>query len=147
MVVNYKYENFLIDLGKLIQEIKIGWKIISNVTLKKYSKPQGEDPKDPDKNNILYICYKDFRNFKEKNGDKVIEQLNKLIKDSSKRGDNTEPFTRQKINLIYVRKLIHEGKEKEAFATFHRTFPYCMPYRFFWTLRNLLIIQFNSFSI
>ncbi|MFX1233351.1 MAG: hypothetical protein ACFFBY_02235 [Promethearchaeota archaeon] len=52
-----------------------------------------------------------------------------MIKAREIRGNKLEPFKQQKINLMNVKHLIHEGKEREAFTSFYRAFPYCMPYR------------------
>ncbi|MFX1497772.1 MAG: hypothetical protein ACFFBH_09615 [Promethearchaeota archaeon] len=94
-----------------------------------FSTPQGRDPKDPKESNSLELCHKDFKNFKERNGDKIIELLSTLITNREIKRDRPEPFKQQKVNLIKVKSLIHEGKEREAFETFYRAFPYCMPYR------------------
>lgn len=102
---------------------------MSKVTLKRDSISQGKDPKDRREGNFLEICNKDFRNFKEKDGDQIIKLLDKLIKDREIRGNKSEPFEQQKINLMNVKHLVHEGKEREAFRSFYRAFPYCMPYR------------------
>ena len=102
---------------------------MSKITLKKYPISQGKDPKDQREGNLLEICHKDFRNFKEKDGDQIIKLLDELIKAHEIRGNKSESFKQQKINLMNVKHLIHEGKEKEAFTSFYRAFPYCMPYR------------------
>lgn len=94
-----------------------------------FSTPQGRNPKDPRESNFLELCHKDFKNFKDINGDKIIDLLSNLIKNHEIRDNKPEPFKQQRINLINVKSLIHEGKEREAFATFYRAFPYCMPYR------------------
>ena len=90
---------------------------------------QEKDPKDPRERNYLDICYKDFRNFKETNGEDIIEFLSSLVKDHEMRGNKPEIIKQQKRSLENVLKFVKQGSEKEAFSLFHRTFPYCMPYR------------------
>ncbi|MGB5909975.1 MAG: hypothetical protein WBH31_02145 [Promethearchaeia archaeon] len=82
-----------------------------------------KDPKDPREGNYLDLCYKDFRNFKEKNGKDILEFLSKSIKEHEGRGNRPEIIRNQKINLENVVKLLKEGNDIKAFSNFHRTFP------------------------
>jgi len=82
-----------------------------------------KDPKDPREGNYLDLCYKDFRNFKEKNGKDILEFLSKLIKEQEGRGNRPEIIRNQKINLENLVKLLKEGNDIKAFSNFHRTFP------------------------
>jgi len=79
----------------------------------------------------LILCRKDFKDFTERNGNEIIEFLGKLVKDQEVMGKKTEIFKQHKDSLENVKKLIKEGNSKDAFLTFHRSFPYCMPYRKF----------------
>lgn len=96
---------------------------MSNVTAKNYIISMEKDPKDPREGNYLDLCYKDFRNFKEKNGKDILEFLSKLIKEQEGRGDRPEIIRNQKINLENVVKFLKEGNDIKAFSNFHRTFP------------------------
>jgi len=90
---------------------------------------KGKFPRKPEYIKILEICRKDFKNFKEDNGEKIIENLDSQIKNT---GQFTTPNNKslvQKDNLERVRKLIQEGKEDFAFSLFFRTFPSCLPHR------------------
>jgi len=90
---------------------------------------EGRYPRQPDRTAILMICKEDFRKFKEKNGNVVIEYLSTLIKDLENKGLDPDIYKRQKENLEQVKSLLVDGKEKLAFSHFTRTFPYCMPHR------------------
>jgi hypothetical protein len=90
---------------------------------------KGRYPRQPDRTSILTICKEDFRNFKDRNGNIIIEYLSSLIKDLKKRGLDPDIYIRQKENLEEVKTLVVKGKEKAAFSLFTRTFPYCMPHR------------------
>lgn len=97
---------------------------MSKVTAKNYILSMEKDPKDPREGNYLDLCYKDFRNFKEKNGKDILEFLSKLIKEQEGRGNRPEIIRNQKINLENAVKLLKEGNDIKAFSNFHRTFPY-----------------------
>ena len=86
-------------------------------------------PKKPVYGKVLEACWKDFRNFKKDNGNRLIEHFNARIKSLAKLDVPNKVLVNQKENLESVRKLIHEGKEDIAFSIFFRTFPSCLPYR------------------
>lgn len=90
---------------------------------------KGKFPKKPEDSKILEVCRKEFRNFKEDNGNKVIENLDFRIKSTAKLCTPNSILLNQKENLESVRKLIQEGKEDIAFSIFFRTFPSCLPHR------------------
>jgi hypothetical protein len=85
-----------------------------------------EPPRDP---NNISLCMKDFYNFKEQNGNKILEFLNSLIRTSEIRGFNSEELIVYKTQLDRVNKLISEKRDNLAFDLFFRTFPTCLPYR------------------
>jgi len=62
-----------------------------------------KDPKDPRDGNYLDLCYKDFRNFKEKNGKDTIEFLSKLIKEQEGRGNR--PDLIHNFHIAKIKKL------------------------------------------
>lgn len=94
-----------------------------------YTITEGKFPKKPGYGNVLVACRKDFRNFKEDNGNRLIEHFQSRIKLSEQLGvPNTEIIT-QKEELESVKKLLQEGKENIAFSVFFRTFPSCLPHR------------------
>ncbi|MFX1358914.1 MAG: hypothetical protein ACFE8T_01090 [Promethearchaeota archaeon] len=97
---------------------------MSKVTAKNFVLSMEKDPKDPREGNYLDLCYKDFRNFKEKNGKDIIEFLSKLIKEQEGRDNRPDLIRNQKNNLVNLLKLIREGNEIKAFSNFHRTVPY-----------------------
>ena len=90
---------------------------------------KGKFPKKPEYGKVLEICRKDFRNFKEDNGNKVIENLDFRIKNIAQLNTPNNILLNQKENLESVRKLIQEGKDNIAFSIFYRTFPSCLPHR------------------
>ena len=94
-----------------------------------YTIAKGKFPKKPEYNKILAVCRKEFRNFKEDNGNKVIENLDFRIKNTAQIGTTNNILINQKEKLESVRKLIQEGKEDIAFSIFFRTFPSCLPHR------------------
>ena len=97
---------------------------MSKVTVKNYILSMEKDPKDPRDGNYLDLCYKDFRNFKEKNGKDIIEFLSKLIKEQEGRANRPDLIQNQKINLENAVKLLKEGNDIKAFSNFRRTIPY-----------------------
>jgi len=94
-----------------------------------YTMAKGKFPKKPEYNKVLEVCRKDFRNFKEDNGNKLIENLDSQIKSTAQFSTPNNILINQKENLESIRKLIHEGKEDIAFSIFFRTFPSCLPHR------------------
>ena len=86
-------------------------------------------PKKPEYGNVLKVCRKDFRNFKNDNGNRVIENFEFRIKSTAQLGTPNIILLNQKENLESVRKLIQEGREDIAFSLFFRTFPSCLPHR------------------
>ena len=90
---------------------------------------KGKFPKKPEYGKVLEICRKDFRNFKEDNGNKVIENLDCRIENIAQLNTPNNILLNQKENLESVRKLIQEGKDNIAFSIFYRTFPSCLPHR------------------
>lgn len=90
---------------------------------------KGKFPRKPEYSKILEICRKDFKNFKEDNGEKIIENLDSQIKNTGQFTTPNNISLVQKDNLERVRKLIQEGKEDFAFSLFFRTFPSCLPHR------------------
>jgi hypothetical protein len=90
---------------------------------------EGKYPKPPEGPAILSACREDFRKFKEKNGNVLLEHLSTLITDLEKRGLDPEVYIRQKENLEQVNTLVVRGEERVAFNLFTRAFPYCMPHR------------------
>lgn len=105
------------------------WDWISKVLSNPHAISKEKDPKEPKGGNFLEICRKDFRDFKEKKGEPIIEFLSNLIMEQERKGKEPGIIIQQKFNLENVRKLIKEGNERNAFSLFYRTFPYCMPYR------------------
>ena len=97
---------------------------MSKVTAKNYMLSMEKDPKDPRDGNYLDLCYKDFRNFKEKNGKDIIEFLSKLIKEQEGRSNRPDLIQDQKINLENALKLLKEGNYIKEFSNFQRTVPY-----------------------
>ena len=94
-----------------------------------YTIAKGKFPKKPEYGNVLKVCRKDFKNFKNDNGNKVIENLDFRIKSTAQLNTPNTILLNQKENLESVRKLIQEGKEDIAFSVFFRTFPSCLPHR------------------
>ena len=94
-----------------------------------YTIAKGKFPKKPEYDNVLKVCRKDFRNFKNDNGNRVIENLNFRIKNTAQLGTPNNILINQKENIENIRKLLHEGKEDIAFSVFFRTFPSCLPHR------------------
>jgi hypothetical protein len=94
-----------------------------------YTIANGKFPKKPDYGNVLEACRKDFKNFKNDNGNRVIEQVNSQIKRLAHSGGLNNILIEQKENLEKTRSLIREGKEDVAFSVFFRTFPSCLPHR------------------
>jgi len=94
-----------------------------------FSLSKGRFPKRPDETRFLAICREDFRNFKERDGNVLLEYLSTLIKDLEKGGMDPNIYKKQKENLEEVKTLIAKGQEKVAFNLFSRVFPYCMPHR------------------
>lgn len=90
---------------------------------------KGKFPKKPEYGKVLEVCRKDFRNFKEDNGNKVIENLDFRIKSTDQLNTPNNILLNQKENLENIRKLIQVGKEDIAFSIFFRTFPSCLPHR------------------
>ena len=90
---------------------------------------KGKFPKKPEYSKVLEICRKDFGNFKEDNGNKVIENLEFRIKSNAQLSTPNNILLNQKENLESIRKKIQEGKEDIAFSIFFRTFPSCLPHR------------------
>ncbi len=94
-----------------------------------YTIAKGKFPKKPEFGKVLEVCRKDFRNLKEDNGNKVIENLDFRIKSTAQLGTPNNILINQKENIENIRKLLHEGKEDIAFSVFFRTFPSCLPHR------------------
>ncbi|MCK4779112.1 MAG: hypothetical protein KAT57_02945 [Candidatus Lokiarchaeota archaeon] len=94
-----------------------------------YTIAKGKFPKKPEFGKVLEVCRKDFRKFKEDNGNKVIENFDFRIKSTAQIGTTNNILINQKENLESVRKLIQESKEDIAFSIFFRTFPSCLPHR------------------
>ncbi|MFX1298096.1 MAG: hypothetical protein ACFFD2_25000 [Promethearchaeota archaeon] len=94
-----------------------------------YTMAKGRFPKKPEETKILEICRKDFRNFKEDNGNKIIENLEFQINDNALLNTPNSILIAQKENLELIRELIHEGREDYAFSLFFRTYPSCLPHR------------------
>ena len=94
-----------------------------------YTMAKGKFPKKPENGKILEACRKDFRNFKEDNENKVIENLDFRIKSTVQISTPNNILLNQKENLESIRKLLQEGKEDIAFSIFFRTFPSCLPHR------------------
>ena len=90
---------------------------------------KGRYPRQPDGSAVLASCREDFRKFKDRNGNIILEHLSTLIKDLEKSGLDPDIYKKQKENLEEVRSLIAKGEEIVAFTRFTRTFPYCMPHR------------------
>ena len=90
---------------------------------------EGKFPKKPGYGNVLEACRKDFRNFKNDNGNALIEHYSFRIKNLEQNGAPNQILINQKENLENVKRLIHEGKEDIAFSIFFRTFPSCLPNR------------------
>ena len=90
---------------------------------------KGRYPRQPDGSAVLALCREDFRKFKEKDGNVILEHLSILIKDLENRGIDPDIYKKQKENLEEIRSLIRKGEELVAFTRFTRSFPYCMPHR------------------
>jgi hypothetical protein len=86
-------------------------------------------PRQPDGSAVLAKCREDFRKFKERNGDVILEHLSTLITDLERRGIDPDIYKIQKENLEEVKSLIKKGEEITAFTRFTRAFPYCFPHR------------------
>ena len=94
-----------------------------------YTIAKGKFPKKPEYDNVLKVCRKDFRNFKDDNGNRIIENLKFQIKNTAQLGTPINILINQKENMENIRKLLHEGNEDIAFSVFFRTFPSCLPHR------------------
>jgi hypothetical protein len=90
---------------------------------------KGRYPRQPDGSAVLATCREDFRKFKEKDGNILLEYLSTLIKDLERRGIDPDIYKKQKENLEEVKSLIEQNEIKIAFTRFTRAFPYCMPHR------------------
>jgi hypothetical protein len=90
---------------------------------------EGKFPKKPEDGKILVACRKDFRNFKNDNGKKLIKHFQSRIRIIEQMGAPSRELITQKEELESVRKLLQEGKEDIAFSVFFRTFPSCLPHR------------------
>ncbi|MFX0074492.1 MAG: hypothetical protein ACFE96_03560 [Candidatus Hermodarchaeota archaeon] len=90
---------------------------------------KGRYPRQPDGSAVLATCREDFRKFKDRNGDVILEHLSSLITDLERRGIDPEVYKKQKENLEEVKSLIKKGEEIVAFTRFTRAFPYCLPHR------------------
>jgi hypothetical protein len=90
---------------------------------------KGRYPRQPEGSVVLAACREDFRKFKERDGNILLEHLSTLIADLERRGIDPEVYKKQKENLEEVRSIIVKGEELVAFTRFSRTFPYCIPHR------------------
>ena len=90
---------------------------------------KGKYPKEPEGGNLLEICRKDFKNFREHDSSAFLPYLSTLVIEYENRGLNPERIKQHKENLENLKKQIESGNEKVAFHNFLRTFPTCMPYR------------------
>ncbi len=90
---------------------------------------KGKIPKKPEHSKILEICRKDFRNFKEDTGNKVIEYFQSEIKNTDQKDMPNSFLIEQRDRLEMIRDLIHDGRKDIAFSIFFRTFPSCLPHR------------------
>ena len=75
---------------------------------------KGKYPRQPDGSAVLAICREDFRKFKEKDGNVLLEHLSILITDLERRGINPDIYKKQKENLEEIQSLI---EKKEEFTT------------------------------
>ena len=90
---------------------------------------KGRYPRQPDGSAVLATCREDFRKFKERNGNILLENLSTLITDLEKRGLKPDVYKKQKEHLEEVRALIVKGEDLIAFNRFTRSFPYCLTHR------------------
>jgi len=94
-----------------------------------YTIAKGKFPKKPEYGNILEVCRKDFRKFKDIGETHIDEFLQKRIVSSTQIDIGPKILFSQKENIENIRKLIKEGREDIAFSLFFRTFPSCLPHR------------------
>ncbi len=94
-----------------------------------YTITEGKFPKKPGYGNVVVACRKDFRNFKNDNGNRLIEHFQSRIRLFEQLGVPNREIVAQKEELESVRKLLREGKAEVAFSIFFRTFPSCLPHR------------------
>jgi hypothetical protein len=90
---------------------------------------KGKYPRQPEGSVVLAACREDFRKFKEKDGNALLEHLSTLITDLERRGINPDIYKKQKENLEEIKSLIEKKEELVAFTRFTRAFPYCLPHR------------------
>jgi len=86
-------------------------------------------PKKPVSEKVLELCKKDFKNFKNDDGNRVIESFQSEIKSNNQIDTPNSVLIEQKERLEMIRDLNREGKEDVAFSLFFRTFPTCLPHR------------------
>ncbi len=86
-------------------------------------------PKKSVSEKVLELCKKDFKNFKNEDGNRVIESFQSEIKSNNQINTPNSVLIEQKEGLEMIRDLIREGKEDVAFSIFFRTFPSCLPHR------------------
>ena len=89
----------------------------------------GKFPKKPEFGNFLEICWKDFRNFREKYNENDLELLSLLVMEREDRIRRPEVLQVHKEQLDAIKGLIERGNERAAFTQFYRTFPTCLPHR------------------
>jgi hypothetical protein len=94
-----------------------------------YTIANGKFPKKPEYGNILEVCRKDFRKFKDIGETQREEFLFKRTVSSTQIDIGPRILFTQKENIEDIRKLIKEGREEVAFSLFFRTFPTCLPHR------------------
>ena len=94
-----------------------------------YTIAEGKFPKKPEDGNVLEVCRKDFRKFKDIDENKIEEFLQKRMVPSTQVTFGPKIMFTQKENRESIRKLIKEGREDVAFSLFFRTFPTCLPHR------------------
>lgn len=90
---------------------------------------EGKFPKKPEYGKVVIACRKDFKNFKEDNGNRIEQLIDEQVRQFSQIGLVPEEFNIQKDTLESIRKLLTEGKEDAAFSVFFRTYPTCLPHR------------------
>jgi len=93
-----------------------------------YTIAMGKFPKKPE-SNILEVCRKDFRRFKDIGENKIDEFSYKRIVSSTQENIDPEILFTQKENIESIRNLIKKGRENVAFSLFFSTFPTCLPHR------------------
>lgn len=109
-----------------IQFKKIIFRVWKNIT---YVLKKEKSQKEYSNGNLLKICEKDFKNFRNRKNNSLIEYLSSLVKEREEKGKKTDEIVEQINALETIDRRNNEGKEKEALSLFRRTFPVCLPYR------------------